>query len=58
MKKLIKFMMCIMLVLTLCSCGKKKELSSDDAKKIFESNSFVVYDSTSQMEDKDIKSII
>ena len=58
MKKIIKIMLCITLALTLCACGKKEEITSKQAKKIFESNSFSVYDSTSQMEDKDIKSII
>ena len=44
MKKIIKIMLCITLALTLCACGKKEEITSNQAKKIFESNSFSVYD--------------
>lgn len=58
MKKIFKAILCVTLVLTLCSCGKKNELTKEEATKIFEANSFTVFDSTSQMEDSNVKSII
>ena len=57
MKKLIKIILCITVALTLCACGKKSALTKKDAKKIFENNSFIIYDLTDQMADSSIESI-
>lgn len=57
MKKLFKFIICILLVIALSGCGNKDALNKDTFYTELTNLGFGVMDVTSQIEDKNIKTI-
>lgn len=57
MKKLFKFIICILLIITLSGCGNKEALSKDTFYNELSNLGFSVVDVTEQMEDENIKTL-
>ena len=57
MKKVFKFIICILLIITLNGCGKKESLNKDTFYNELSALGFGVVDVTGQMEDKSVKTL-
>lgn len=57
MKKILKCVVCILIVLCLSACGKKVEMKSNDLANELSNLGFDVTDITSQLEDDNIKKV-
>lgn len=57
MKRIFKFFIIFMVLITLSACSEKKELTKDFVLKKASSNGFLITDSTNQIEDENISYI-